>query len=174
MKAGLLVVILAAAATAVITGARSASQPPLRVIGFAQIGTLHVRGSNPAAARAAFGRPSKAVERTERSCEMFWPGLQLSFYTLVQPTQCRPDTPFGGATITRPWVTDRGLRQGDTVAKARELYPVGSKRRPYFAGAHALGLIVRLSQAIGDYGLAAKIANGRVTTLVISDPQGGE
>jgi hypothetical protein len=173
VKAGVFVVVLAAA-MAVAAGAGSANQPPLRVIGFAQIGTLHVRGSNPAAARVAFGRPSRTVERTERSCEMFWPGLQLSFYTLVHPTQCRPDTPFGGATITRPWVTDRGLRQGDTVEKARKLYPVGSKRKPYFAGTHALGLIVRLSQAIGDYGLAAKVANGRVTALVISDPQGGE
>jgi hypothetical protein len=174
VKAGVLVVVLAAASVAVTTAAESATQPLLHVTGFAQIGTFHVRGGNPAAARAAFGRPARTVERTGRSCELSWPGLQLSFYTLVQQKQCGPDTPFGGATITRAWVTDRGLRQGDTVAKARKLYPAGSKRRPYFAGAHALGLIVRFSQAIGDYGLAAKIANGRVTTLVISDPQGGE
>ena len=27
------------------------------------------------------------------------------------------------ATITRSWVTDRGLRQGDSIARAKALYP---------------------------------------------------
>jgi hypothetical protein len=69
-------------------------------------------------------------------------------------------------------VTDRGLRKGDTVARARKLYPRAEK--PHFAGAGAVGLIVKLSQAVGDYGLAAKVVNGRVVALVLSDPQGGE
>jgi hypothetical protein len=34
--------------------------------------------------------------------------------------------------------------------------------------------MIKLSPAIGDYGLAAVAVNGRLTKLVISDPQGGE
>jgi len=37
-----------------------------------------------------------------------------------------------------------------------------------------VGLIVKLSQAVGDYGLAGEVVNGRVVALVLSDPQGGE
>jgi hypothetical protein len=154
--------------------AASAAQPPLRVRGFSQIGTFDVRGGNPAKARKAFGRPLKTKDIRQRSCEVSWVGVQISFYTLVHASQCRPDTPFGSARITRPWATNRGLRQGDTVAKAKRLYPDAAKARPSFAGPHAIGLIVKLSQAIGDYGLAAVVDHGRLKTLVISDPQGGE
>ena len=52
------------------------------------------------------------------------------------------------------------------------LYPRAVK--PHFAGAGAVGLIVKLSQAVGDYGLAAKVVSGRLAALVLSDPQGGE
>jgi hypothetical protein len=171
-RIALLVIFVAVVAG--VAHAASVAQPPLRVVGFSRIGAFHVPGGNPAQARKAFGRPLKTNEIRQQSCEMSWSGVQISFYTLVRDTQCRPDTPFGSARVTRPWVTDRGLRQGDTVARARRLYPDAGKRRPSFAGPHAVGLIVRLSEAIGDYGLAAIVDQGRLKTLVISDPQGGE
>jgi hypothetical protein len=149
-----------------------AAQPPLRIVGFSRIGTFEVHGGTVAKARAAFGRPSQTRDLRRRSCEVYWRGLHISFYTLVHDTQCRPDTPFGSARIIGAWVTDRGLRQGDPVAKARRLYP--RAERPHFAGSHAIGLIVEPSQAVGDYGLAAVVDRGKVTALVISDPQGGE
>ena len=164
---------LAVLAVALVTAA-SAAEPPIRVVGFSRIGTFKVHGGNPAKAAAAFGRPTSTLNTPNRDCVMSWPGMTISFYTLAHARQCQPDTPFGGATITRQWVTDRGLRKGDSVAKARRLYPVGSKLKAHFAGPLSVGLIVRLSQAVGDYGLAAKILDGRVTALVISDPQGGE
>jgi hypothetical protein len=154
--------------------ASASDQKPIRVVGFSRIGTFKVHGGNPAKARAAFGTPTRTRATRNRDGLIVWRGLEISFYTLAHAKQCLPDTPFGGATITGPWVTDHGLRRGDTVAKAKKLYPVGSKLRPHFVGAHALGLVVRLSQAVGDYGLAAKVVNGRVTALLISDPQGGE
>jgi hypothetical protein len=155
-----------------LTQAASAAQPPIRVVGFQRIATFKVHGGTVATAGQMFGRPTKAQDIRGRSCELTWPGVHISFYTLAHDTQCRPDTPFGSARITRAWVTDRGLRQGDTVAKARRLYP--RAERPHFAGRNAVGLIVKLSQAVGDYGLAALVNRGRVTALVISDPQGGE
>jgi hypothetical protein len=163
---GLVVAMLGA------THAASATQPPRRVVGFSRIGTFQVHGGTLAKARAAFGRPAQTREVRQRSCEVSWRGLHVSFYTLAHDTQCRPDTPFGSARITGAWVTDRGLRQGDPVAKAKRLYP--SSERPHFAGSRAIGLIVKLSQAVGDYGLAAVVDRGKVTALVISDPQGGE
>jgi hypothetical protein len=163
---GLSVAVLGAAYAA------SAAQPPIRVVGFQRIGTFKVHGGTVGLARKAFGRPAKIRDVRSRSCEVTWPGVHISFYTLAHDTQCRADTPFGSAQITRAWVTDRGLRKGDTVAKARRLYP--SVARPHFAGPHAVGLIVKLSQAVGDYGLAVIVDRGKVTALVISDPQGGE
>lgn len=166
-------VLLGLVAAAVCLGqAASAAEPPIRVVGFSQIGAFKVRGGNPAKARAAFGRPTSTRNTPNRDCLMGWPGIRISFYTLAQAKQCRPDTPFGIATITGAWVTDRGLRKGDTLAKARMLYPRAVK--PHFAGAGAVGLIVKLSQAVGDYGLAAKVVSGRLAALVLSDPQGGE
>ena len=166
--------IVAVLALVTVVAAGASTQPPLRVVGFARIGAFQVRGGNPAKARAAFGRPTRTREVRTRSCELSWPGVHVSFYTLAHDRQCLADTPFGWAEVTRPWVTDRGLRKGDTLAKARRLYPDARKGRPSFAGKHGVGLIVKLSQAIGDYGLAAVAVNGRLTTLVISDPQGGE
>jgi hypothetical protein len=164
---------LAVLAVSLATSA-SAAEPPIHVVGFSRIGTFKVHGGNPARATAAFGKPTSMLNTPNRDCVMSWPGISISFYTLAHAKQCQPDTPFGGATITRSWVTDRGLRKGDTVAKARRLYPVGSKLKAHFGGPHSIGLIVRLSQAVGDYGLAAKVLDGRVTALLISDPQGGE
>ena len=161
-----------AAAFIGLTQGASAAPGPIRVVGFQRIGTFQVHGGTVAEARAAFGRPTKSQDIRGRSCELTWPGVQISFYTLSHDTQCRPDTPFGSARITRAWVTDRGLRQGDTVAKARRLYP--RAERPHFAGPKAVGLTVKLSQAVGDYGLAAVVNRGKLTALVISDPQGGE
>jgi len=69
------------------------------------------------------------------------------------------------------WVTDRGLRKGDTLARAKQLYPSARKAKP---GARTIDLVVRFSQAIGQYGLTARVHEGRVTTLEILDPQGGE
>ena len=160
------------AAAVCLSQAASAAEPPIRVVGFSQIGTFKVRGGNPAKARAAFGRATSTKNTPNRDCLMGWPGIRISFYTLAHAKQCQPDTPFGIATITGIWVTDRGLRKGDTLAKARKLYPRAEK--PHFAGPSAVGLIVKLSQAVGDYGLAAKVVSGRVVALVLSDPQGGE
>jgi hypothetical protein len=159
------------AAALVAAGAASAAQAPIRVVGFASIGPFKVHGGTVGSARAAFGRPSR-IHATTSACDLIWAGLKIQFYSLAHENQCRADTNFGQATLTRPWVTDRGLRQGDPVAKARKLYPRALK--PHFAGSGAIGLVVKLSQALGDYGLAATVVNGRVAALVISDPQGGE
>jgi hypothetical protein len=164
--------ILAFCAVAICAVAASAATPPLRVVGFSQIGAFKVHGGSPAKAKAAFGDPISAKNTPSRDCLMRWGGLQISFYTLAHARQCQADTPFGIATITGAWVTDRGLRKGDTVSRARKLYPRALK--PHFAGENAVGLIVKASQAVGDYGLAARVAGGKVVALVISDPQGGE
>ena len=157
----------------VLVGSAAAAQPAIRVVGFSQLGPYKVDGGTLGAARAAFGRPAQ-MRTPKGSCQLAWPGLTIGFYTLLHDKQCTPDSAFSDARVTRPWVTDRGLRQGDTVARAHSLYPAARKARPSFARPGSVGLIVRFSPAIGDYGLAAEVANGRVTALVLSDPQGGE
>lgn len=159
-----------AAALAVAVSAATASEPPLLVVGFSKIGALKVRGATPGLAKKAFGKPVR-VRDDRDSCTYFWPGVEIGFYSLVRDEQCVDGNSFGAATISGPWVTDRGLRKGDSVAKAKRLYPPARKAR---AGASTISLVVRFSQAIGEYGLTAKVSHGRVVTLYIDDPQGGE
>lgn len=165
-----LALIAAVAALTVATGAASATSPPILVVGFAKIGAFAVTGGTPTSARAAFGRPT-AVKPYKDSCTLTWPGIEIGFYTLLDKPQCAAGTPFGSATVTRAWVTDRGLRRGDSVVRAKQLYPAARKAKP---GASTINLVVRFSQAIGEYGLRARVSHGRVTTLDIDDPQGGE
>ena len=157
-------VALAAASSA------AADERPLLVVGFSKIGDFKVRGGTPAQAFRVFGTPARTRE-TNASCAHYWNGLRIGFYTLVEKKQCLPGTPFESATISRSWVTDRGLRKGDTLARAKQLYPSARKAKP---GASTIDLVVRFSQAIGQYGLTARVHEGRVTTLEILDPQGGE
>ena len=145
---------------------------PLPVHGTDSIGAFRIRGGTLGHARAAFGKPT-STRREQGGCAAAWPGLRIRFYTLFHADQCRSESSSGSAEISRAWRTDHGLRQGDTVARARSLYPKARTVRRMF-GPTALGLAVRFSQAIGDYGLAARTQNGKVTTLVLIDPQGGE
>ena len=117
------------------------------------IGAFTIRGGTLGQARAAFGKPS-SMHQEKGGCAVAWPGLRIRFYTLFHDEQCRTDSSFESAEITRAWRTDRGLRQGDTVTRARSLYPKARTIRRTF-GSTALGLVVKFSQAIGDYGLAA-------------------
>lgn len=152
--------------------AAQAAQAPIKVQGFAKIDTFQVRGkSGPADARRAFGKPT-SVKSGKGECTYTWAGLQISLYTLFHNQQCRDWSSFGSATITGPWVTERGLRRGDSIVRAKQLYPVANK--PGRSTATSVWLIVRFSQAIGDYGLSAGVSHGRVTTLRIDDRQGGE
>ena len=145
---------------------------PLPVHGTDSIGAFRIHGGTLGQARAAFGKPA-SMHQEQGGCAVAWPGLRIRFYTLFHDEQCRADSSFESAEITRAWRTDRGLKQGDTVARARSLYPKARTVRRTF-GPTALGLAVEFSQAIGDYGLAARTQGGKVTTLVILDPQGGE
>lgn len=167
---GRFLAIAAVAAALLAAQSATATDTPLLVVGFSKIGDFKVRGGNPRQANGIFGKPARVLE-TDTFCEEYWQGLRIGFYTLFEKKQCAPGTPFDSATISRPWVTDRGLRQGDTLAKAKRLYPSARKAKP---GAKKVDLVVRLSQAIGPYGLTARVKSGPVTTLDIIDPQGGE
>ena len=164
------VVAAIVAAAALAASAAQAAQAPILVKGFATIGAFKVRGGGPIEAKKAFGKPLRQRDYGD-SCTLWWAGLEISFYTLLDEPQC-VDSAFGSAKITRPWVTDRGLRRGDPVSKAKSLYPdtrkVGSVTKT------TVWLIRKFSQAIADYGLFAGIKDGKLTALYIEDPQGGE
>ena len=156
---------------ATLVGMANAATGPTVVKGFARIGTFQVQGGVIASARSAFGTPSGQTQ-TSSDCTLRWPGLTISFYTLANDKQCGSHSAFGEAKIAGPWVTDRGLRQGDPVSRAKQLY--ADARKPGSSTASSIGLIVKTSPAIGDYGLSAVVAHGRLTALLIEDPQGGE
>jgi hypothetical protein len=155
---------------ALVAAGSVAAAPPLRVVGIERIGSLSIAGSPPAA-RRAFGTPTtKRAEEAGGLCDYTWPGLEIVFYNPRYNRQCRDDTVFASARITRDWVTDRGLRRGDTVARAKALYPVATKKTPFLG---TVDLIVRTSPVVGDYGLSAEVRNGRVTALILVNPQDG-
>ena len=163
------VVTLVAVVAAAASGAQAA-QAPILVKGFASIGAFKVRGGGPIEAKKAFGKPVRQRDYGD-SCTLSWTGLEISFYTLLDKPQCT-DSAFGSAAITRPWVTDRGLKQGDLLSRAKHLYPDTGKKGSVTKT--TVWLIRKFSPAIADYGLYAGLRNGRVSVLYIEDPQGGE
>ena len=96
-------VLLGLVAAAVCLGqAASAAEPPIRVVGFSQIGAFKVRGGNPAKARAAFGRPTSTRNTPNRDCLMGWPGIRISFYTLAQASSAGRTRPSGSRRSREP------------------------------------------------------------------------
>jgi hypothetical protein len=144
---------------------------PIHVQGDAAIGTYRVRHGSFAGAVRVFGKPLSQVQE-KGGCAVRWPGLQIRFYTLFHTRQCRSDSSFESARVTGAWTADRGLRRGDTLARLRDLFPRASRAR--VLGRPAYWLARRFSQAIGDYGLAVEVRNGRTADLLVLDPQGGE
>lgn len=159
----LAVAVLAALVVPVAHGAAD----PVRVKGIEQIGALRILPSAPADARRVFGKPLSTA-KSEQGCSLRWTGLSIGYYTLLDKNPC-VDGSFESAAVSRDWVTDRGLRRGDTLARAKALYP-----RWRSGGKTSIWLIARNSPAIGVYGLSARIREGRLVTLDLYNPQGGE
>ena len=86
----------------------------------------------------AYGRPDK---RDENGCGNIWRrlGLRLVTADFSGGPPCTPRTRIQWIEITsRKWVTERGLRVGDSLDRVRELYPkvrrftdLYGKGRPY-------------------------------------------
>jgi hypothetical protein len=144
---------------------------PIHVQGHAAIGAYKIQHGSFAGAVRVFGKPL-AQKQEKGGCAVRWRGLQIRFYTLFHDQQCRRDSSFESARVTGAWTADRRLRRGDTLARMRDLYPRSSKAK--VLGLPAYWLARKFSQAIGDYGLAVQVVNGRTGDLVILDPQGGE
>ena len=169
MRRALTLGVLTTASLALLWSAAAGAAPTLKVTGLTTIGSFAVNGGDPVSAQAAFGKPAHTSE-TGSSCTMTWSVIEIGFYTLLDTAQCGPNSAFDEATVTGAWVTDRGLHRGDTIAKARQLYPK-AKKTSFVAG---LGLVVKFSPAIGDYGMGVRTKEGHVTDLVVFNPQGGE
>ena len=128
-----------------------------------------------------YGPPTSKRRRWGRvGCLVGWRGAGLSilFYNLGGGDACRPDDGrFRTAAMTgRLWVTAKGLRVGDSVARLRRLYPGAT----YHASGHyprSWWLVTRYSR-IGDNGyypgLRAIVRNGRVGSFVIEYAAGGD
>jgi hypothetical protein len=144
---------------------------PVHVQGHAAIGGYRIKNGSFAGAVKVFGKP--LAQRQEKGgCAVRWRGLQIRFYTLFRTQQCRPDSSFESASVTGAWIAGHGLRRGDTLARVRTLYP--HTRKATVLGRSAYWLDRSFSQAIGDYGLAVAVRNGRAADLIVLDPQGGE
>jgi hypothetical protein len=147
------------------------------------IGPWRVQGnSSLAGAIAAFGAPSRCRKLSGlpgfASVEWQALGLRAVFGTYgsggARPCQAVHTVRLDNArTSSKDWVTGRGLRVGDSVAKLRRLYPQATLRTYVRGVAPARGwwLVVRTSRVPDLHSVPALLATaraGRVTSFVVS------
>jgi hypothetical protein len=145
-------------------------QPQFVVHGDAYIGAFPVRrdGTRVGLVRA-FGRPT-TLRHTVTGCRARWPqlGMRVDLYNLGRGDRCKF---FRKAVLTgRRWQTAKGLRIGDSLARARELFPRARRHGVW------MWLIPRF-YSVGDRhyaGLAAKLALDRVVAFRVEYPSGGD
>jgi hypothetical protein len=118
------------------------------------------------AAVAAFGPPT-STRSDSNLCHVRWAGLGLELGFASEPSACtsahlRRSIWFGAAVRDRRWHTARGLCVGDTLARARSLYP-----RAFRRSATLWSLVRgRGTAGVADY-LEAVTRGGRVIELRI-------
>lgn len=159
----------------------SAATPSFVVRGDSAIGTFGVKtdGSLAGAIRA-FGTPR--LRRDRQACLATWPahGLTMNLYNLGGLDPCRPSSGRFSRAIVRGtrWRTDRGLRVGMPLSAIRASYPrAGFHRgsRPYWPSGWWLVTRREPFGGSGVYpGLLAVVAGGRVATLHVRYPAGGD
>lgn len=144
--------------------------------------------SSLATAVSEFGVPSSAQDDGSTvDCDTQWTSLGITalFQSFSGATSaCQPQTAFTLSMVTlrgTSWVTNLGLRVGDSRAELRKLYP--NSRHPAdcatdSAPSSNTWRLFRIPDpnAPGSYicTLSATVINGRVTALVLDSPSASE
>jgi hypothetical protein len=179
--AATLAVVTAAVAVA-IAAAQSATSFVVR--GDVRIGGFAVKADGSlAGAIRAFGSPSSKRRPFPSACTATWSGygLTIGFYNLGGADPC---TPSGGRFSRavmhgKRWRTSKGLRVGMVTSRVRRYYP----RATWHRGLRSYWptgwwLVTRPSRiGLGDSkypGLLAETRNGRVVSLQVRYPAGGD
>ena len=153
----------------------AAAEPPSIVIrGDYKIGQFPVKGDGTLGGLiTAFGEPA-ARAHTSWGCLARWPavGLAVNLYNLGGFDPCSRHGNFHDAVLTgRLWVTAKGLRIGDSLARLQTLFP---RARAY----GAWRWLVARYYPVGTPGyypwLEAKIVRGHVTAFRVQYPAGGD
>jgi hypothetical protein len=159
----------------------AAAAPSFVVHGDARIGTFAVKADGSlAGAVRAFGAPR--LKRTGEACSAVWPayGLTMAFYNLGGANPCTPR--FGrfsrALMYGKRWRTEKGLRIGMPSIAIRRYYPRATFHRGlrYFWPS-GWWLVTRPERFGGGGlypGLLAVTANGKVTSLQVRYPAGGD
>jgi hypothetical protein len=161
--------IAAAALSAVVPpSVAAAAGRPFVLTDDRYVGTFHVApAAHPTlrAARRAFGQPS-GLSGDRSTCTGRWGRIELVglFTTFGGPyaTRCDGRLALQVVRVFSPrWRTDRGLRVGQSLARARRLYPRG--RMTDWYGARAYGL--RFRNLFGNRTVTLVAVIGRGTSV---------
>jgi hypothetical protein len=130
----------------------------------------------------AFGQPDK---RDAQGCANVWSklGLRLITADFGGGPPCATSTPVQKIEITsRTWVTERGLRVGDSLDRVRELYPELQRFNDLYGDApvyrYEWGLVFEESDVGGPPNLldrlSATIRGRKIVKLTVSPYGGGD
>ena len=150
-----------------------------------RLGNEHFPGGvapNRRNAIRAYGRPDR---RDAQGCANVWRklGVRLITADFGGGPACANSTPVQKIEITsRTWVTERGLRVGDSLDRARELYPELQRFNDLYGDApvyrYEWGLVFEESDVGGPPNLldrlSATIRGRKIVRLTVSPYFGGD
>jgi hypothetical protein len=179
-----LLVALALLPTAAAATATAASAASFVVRGDTRIGTFAVKTDGKlGGAIKAFGSPSRKTHPFPSGCTVNWSayGLTIEFYNLGGADPCTPSGGFFSRAVMhgKHWGKSKGLRIGMAASRVRQYYPRATWHRG-LRGFWPTGwwLVARVSRVgLGDSrypGLLAETRNGRVFSLQVRYPAGGD
>jgi hypothetical protein len=154
------------------------------VRGDSRIGGYAVKADGTlAGAIKAFGSPSSKTQPFRSGCNVTWApyGLTIQFYNLGGADPCAPKGGLFSRAVMHGvrWRTGKGLRVGMQAARVRQVYP----RAVWHSGLRGYWptgwwLVTRGSPFGGGDtrypGLLAETRNGRVVSLQVRFPAGGD
>jgi hypothetical protein len=155
--------------------------PSFVIQGDTRIGTFAVKADGSlAGAIRAFGTPR--LKRTAEACFATWPqyGLAMNFYNLGGQNPCRPKFGRFSKAIAHGicWRTNKGLQVGMPSTAIRRYYLRATFHkglRFYWPSGWWLVTRPQIAGGPGFYpGLLAETARGKVVSLQVRFPAGGD
>lgn len=160
-------VVLALLSVRILTRPDTSAGERFEIVGDESIGGFPTDGST-GQALDHFGPPSRR-QHFGRGCDVQWRDRGMRTFFAFEGRQDEPCGRGGwhsSTTVRDPrWTTDRGLKVGDTEARARELYPD--------LNVSSDGIATLLSREVNGLllpSLTAQLKNGRVASLTVRGP----
>jgi hypothetical protein len=163
----LLVALLSLLAATAAAGSDRAAQSTYVIQGDRTVGGVVMGRGTTTAAISRLGPPSRSAVRAQ-SCTLTWTELgAIVTFLAFSGEPCKEGVAVVAVVTKRVrWRTDRGLRVGDTLKRAKLLYPRSTRH-----GAQLWLLTRRACAEVGGQpyaGLQARLRDGRVAAFTVT------